>query len=57
MAVRCAVVKRGTRTPLSLEVTSKIAVAFGVVVPIPTLLFWANKPAKGNSARSRNRAE
>lgn len=38
----CEVVTRGTSTPLVVDVTSSIAEESGVVVPIPTLLFWAS---------------
>jgi hypothetical protein len=37
MAVRCAVVIRGTRIPLSVASNSRMALGSGVVVPIPTL--------------------
>ena len=37
IAVRCADVILGKTTPLVVEAMSKIAEAFGDVVPIPTL--------------------
>src|SRR4051812_36346490 len=38
MASRCACVMRGINSPRVVEVTSSAALAFGVIVPMPT---WA----------------
>jgi hypothetical protein len=36
MALRCADVSRGNKTPLSVDLISKTALEWGLVVPIPT---------------------
>ena len=54
IAVRCVVVIRGTRMPLSVAVMSKAADASGLVVLIPT--FWAVIDRAKNVVTTRHRS-
>jgi hypothetical protein len=54
MLKRCALVKRGINTPLSLASTCNFAEACGVFVPIPTLSCAFNLVALVTTSKTIN---